>query len=92
MTLHTRATMHAVCLRLGVFGLLVHDVQDHAARGRAALRRGVDADRLLGGAGVLLAVHVDPVGTHRKPLVYSLEGSTRVYFFPPLISFSLFFD
>lgn len=47
-------------LRLGVFSLLVHDVQDHAARRRASLRGGVDADRLLSSACVLLAVHVNP--------------------------------
>lgn len=50
-------------LRFGVFGLLVHDVQDHAAGGGAALGGGVDADGLLGGSGVLFAVNVDPAGT-----------------------------
>lgn len=48
-------------LRLGVFGLLVHDVEDHAAGSRAALRGGVDADRLLGSACVLFTMNVDPV-------------------------------
>lgn len=38
----------------------MHDLQDHAAGGRAALGVGVDADGLLGGACVLLAVYVDP--------------------------------
>ena len=54
-------------LRLGVLGLLVHDVQDHAARGRAALWGGVDADWLLGGACVLLAVHIDPARRTEHP-------------------------
>lgn len=49
--------------RLGVLGLLVHDVQDHAAGGRAALGGGVDADGFFCRARVLLAVHVDPEKT-----------------------------
>ena len=67
-------------LRLGVFGLLLHDVQDHAARGGAALRGGVDADGLLRRPCVLLAVHVDPAGTHKEPS-RSLDGRVRLFFY-----------
>lgn len=53
--------------RLGVFSLLVHDVQDHPAGSRAALGGGVDADRLLGSTSVLLTVHINPAGEAKSP-------------------------
>lgn len=47
-------------LRFGVLGLLVHNLQDHLAGGRAALWRGVDTDGLLCSTCILLPVHIDP--------------------------------
>lgn len=47
-------------LRFGVFGFLVHDVKDHTAGCRAALRSRVDADGLFCGPGVLFTVDVNP--------------------------------
>lgn len=52
-------------LRLGVFSFLLHDVQDHAASGRAAFRGGVDADRLLSSTCVLFAMHVNPAANKK---------------------------
>lgn len=46
--------------RFRFISLLLHDVQDHAACFRAPLRRGVDGDGLLGSAGVLLPMDVNP--------------------------------
>lgn len=46
--------------RFCFISLLLHDIQDHAARFRAPLRRGVDGDGLLGSAGVLLPMDVNP--------------------------------
>ena len=43
----------------------MHDVQDHATGGRAALRGGVDADWLLSSACVLFAVHINPAAAGR---------------------------
>lgn len=47
-------------IRLGVFGLLLHDVQDHAARSGAALGRGVDADGLLSSSCILFTMYINP--------------------------------
>lgn len=61
-------------LRLGVFSFLVHDFQDHAAGGGAALRGGVDADGLLSSTGILLTVNVNPAGTGQFT-VHIMNGS-----------------
>lgn len=50
-------------LRLGVFSLLVHDVQDHSTGRGAALRGGVDADGFLSSTCILLAVHINSAAT-----------------------------
>lgn len=65
--------MRVCSLRLGVFSLLLHDFQDHAAGGRAALRSGVDADGLLSSTGILLTVNVNPAGTGQFILRIILE-------------------
>lgn len=52
----------------------MHDLQDHAAGGRAALGVGVDADGLLGGACVLLAVYVDPAEQKRRLRVAAIQS------------------
>lgn len=48
-------------LHLRVISLFLHDVHDHAARGGAAFRSGVDGDRLLRRSRVLLTMDVHPI-------------------------------
>lgn len=47
-------------LRFGVLCFLMHNLQDHLTRRRAALRGGVHADGLLRSTCVLLPVHIYP--------------------------------
>lgn len=46
--------------RLGLVGLLLHDVQDHATGGGAALWSGVDGDGLFCRTGIFLPMNVHP--------------------------------
>ena len=71
--------MIVINLRLGVFGLLVHDVQDHAAGGWAALGGGVDADWFLSSTGVLFTVHVNPASTGKIGTVYKITHHQTFY-------------
>lgn len=50
-------------LRLCVLCLLLHDLQDHFAGSRAALRGGVDADGFFCSSCVLLTVNINPAST-----------------------------
>lgn len=50
-------------LRLRVLCLLLHDLQDHFAGSRAALRGGVDADGFFCSSCVLLTVNINPAST-----------------------------
>lgn len=64
-------------LRLGVFSFLLHDLQDHAAGGGAALRVGVDADWLLGSTCILLAVYINPAATEKGSESLSLRQTVQ---------------
>lgn len=46
--------------RLGLVGLFLHDLHDHATGSGAALGGGVDGDRLLRSTCVLFSMNIDP--------------------------------